>query len=98
MVRNFIFLIVVFSGLLLATIFAALNPGTMTLDLAFQEAETSISLAISVAFGAGWLFGILCAGILLYRSISERRRLRRSLTVAEAEVKALRSMPIQDAD
>ena len=98
MVRNFILIIVVLSALLAATVFAALNPGTMTLDLAFRETELPISLAMSAAFGIGWLFGLLCAGVILYRAISERRKLRRSLTIAEAEVKALRSMPIQDAD
>ncbi len=98
MVRNLIFLVVVFAGLLFATIFAALNPGLMTLDLAFQETEVPKSLALAVAFGAGWIFGLLCAGVMLLKAITEHRRLRKSLRLAEAEVKTLRSMPIQDAD
>ena len=39
MARNFLFFLVVFSGLLLAMIFAALNPGMISLDLAFAETE-----------------------------------------------------------
>jgi len=98
MVRNLIFFIVIFSGLLLAMVFAALNPGPINLDLAFTETEVQKSLALTVAFGVGWIFGLLCAGIMLIRLISERRKLRKSLRLAEAEVRTLRSMPIQDAD
>ncbi len=59
---------------------------------------TFASLALTVAFGAGWLFGMLSAGLVLLKSVGERRRLNKSLRLAEAEVKTLRSMPIQDAD
>jgi uncharacterized integral membrane protein len=98
MVRNIIFIAVIFLGLLLATVFAALNPGMTTLDLAFQEIDVPVSLALSVAFGVGWLFGLLCAGAVLIKSISDRRKMQKSLRVTEAEVKALRRMPIQHAD
>ena len=98
MARNLLFFLVVFSGLVIATIFAALNPGLISLDLAFTETEVQKSLALTVAFGAGWLFGLLSAGLVLIKSVTERRRLRKSLTLAEAEVTTLRSMPINDAD
>jgi uncharacterized integral membrane protein len=98
MVRNIIFIAVIFLGLLLATVFAALNPGMTTLDLAFQEIDVPVSLALSVAFGVGWLFGLLCAGAVLIKSIGDRRKMQKSLRVTEAEVKALRRMPIQHAD
>lgn len=98
MARNLLFFLVVILGLLLATAFAALNPGLITLDLAFTETEVQKSLALTVAFGAGWVFGLVCAALVLLKSVNERRRLRRSLNLAEAEVRNLRSMPIQDAD
>jgi putative membrane protein len=98
MVRNILFTVVIFAGLLLATVFAALNPGLTTLDLAYQEVQVPKSLALAVAFGVGWVFGLLCAGIILVKSVGERRKLRRSLQIADAEVKTLRSMPIHDAD
>lgn len=98
MARNFLFILLVLLGLLLATVFAALNPGTISLDLAFTETEAQKSLALTVAFGAGWVFGLVSAALVLLKSANERRRLRRSLNLAEAEVKTLRSMPIQDAD
>jgi len=98
MARNLLFFLVVILGLLLATVFAALNPGLITLDLAFTETEVQKSLALTVAFGAGWIFGLGSAALVLLKSANDRRRLRRSLNLAEAEVKNLRSMPIQDAD
>lgn len=98
MARNLLFFLVVLLGLLLATVFAALNPGLITLDVAFTEVEVQKSLALTVAFGAGWVFGLVCAALVLLKSVTERRRLRKSLNLAEAEVKTLRSMPIHDAD
>jgi len=98
MARKLLFFLVVFLGLLFATVFAALNPGMLTLDIAFTEVEVQKSLALTVAFGVGWLFGLVSAGLVLLKTVTERRRLRKSLTLAEAEVKTLRSMPIHDAD
>jgi uncharacterized membrane protein YciS (DUF1049 family) len=98
MVRNFVFVLLVVSVLLLAVIFAALNPGVITLDYIFGETQMQKSLALTIAFGAGWVFGLLCAGIALLKAINERRKLRKSLHLAEAEVKTLRSLPIHDAD
>lgn len=98
MARNLIFFLLIVLVLLLAIIFAALNPGLIELDYAFGEMEVQTSLALTLAFGLGWLFGLLCAGIVLLKTLNERRKLRKSLRLAEAEVKTLRSMPIQDAD
>jgi len=98
MLRKLIFVFVFIGVLLIAIAFAALNPGPITLDLAFAETETQKSLALILAFGAGWLFGLFCAGLILLKTLNERRRLRKSLNLAEAEVRNLRSLPIQDAD
>lgn len=98
MLRNILFFLLVLMGLLLATAFAALNPGLIELDLAFFETEVRKSLAMTAAFAAGWVFGLICAGVVLLRFIGERRQLRRSLGLAEAEVRTLRNMPIHDAD
>lgn len=98
MLRNILFFMVLLSGLLLATAFAALNPGVISLDLAFFETEVTKSLALIVAFGTGWVFGLVCAGLMLFKSANQRRQLRKSLGFAESEIRALRNMPIQDAD
>ena len=98
MLRNLVYFLVLLLVLLGVTVFAALNPGSLTLDLAFTQVEVQKSLALSLAFAAGWLFGVLCAALMLMKSVGERRRLRKSLGLAEAEVRALRNLPIHDAD
>ena len=92
LVRNLIYFLLLVAALLAATAFAALNPVPITLDLAFTTMELQTSLAMTLAFAAGWLFGVLL------RSVSERRRLRKATAVAEAEVRALRSLPGSAAD
>jgi uncharacterized integral membrane protein len=84
--------------LILMMVFTRLNPGLITVDLAFAAVETSIPLAFTVAFIAGWIFGILCGVLFVMRLINERRQLRRALRLSEAEVSSLRSLPIDDAD
>ena len=84
--------------LILMLVFTRLNPGLITVDLAFAAVETSIPLAFTVAFIAGWAFGILCGVLFVLRLINERRQLRRALRMSESEVSSLRSLPISDAD
>ena len=57
MLRYFLFglLLVVFS---LALVFASVNSGALTLDLAFVELETTVALAMLGFFAAGWCFGV----------------------------------------
>lgn len=79
-------------------VFTRLNPGSITVDMAFAAKETSIPVAFAVTFVAGWLFGLLCAAVFVVRLMNERRQLRRALRVSESEVSSLRSLPISDAD
>jgi len=81
----------------IATVFAWLNPGQVTLDLAFAGFETTIAMAVIVALVVGWLFGLACIGIYIISLLRQRRRLRRALTLAETEVSNLRGLPMQDA-
>jgi uncharacterized membrane protein YciS (DUF1049 family) len=98
MLRYGVFFLVVLVVFMVAVIFAAINPAPMTLDLAFTEIEMQTSLGLISFLGAGWLFGLFCAGMLLLKLLSERRQLKKALYLAEAEVKSLRSMSLQDAD
>lgn len=79
-------------------VFTRLNPGALTVDMGFVAVETSIPVAFTVTFITGWLFGILCAAVLIVRVLNERRQLRRSLRLSEAEVSSLRNLPLSDAD
>jgi uncharacterized membrane protein YciS (DUF1049 family) len=98
MLRYVVFFMVVLVVFTIAVVFAAINPAPMALDLAFATLEMQTSLALITFMTAGWLFGLLCAGFLVLRLFSEKRKLRKALELAEAEVRSLRSMPMQDAD
>ncbi len=78
--------------------FTRINPGLIEIDLAFGVIEPSIPMAFSVTFVLGWLFGLACTAFFIIRLVNERRRLRKSLRIAESEVSSLRSLPIADAD
>ncbi len=78
--------------------FANSNPGVVTLDLAFGVIQPSIPLAFSVTFVIGWVFGLLCTSVVIFRLTNERRRLRRALRNSEVEVSSLRNLPLADAD
>jgi uncharacterized membrane protein YciS (DUF1049 family) len=78
--------------------FTRINPGQLRVDLAFGSVETTIPMAFSVMFIAGWLFGLLCTALFILRLLNERRRLRAALRARESELSSLRSLPIADAD
>ena len=98
MLRYILFIFIVLFVFLTAVVFAASNPGMLTLDLAFMQLELQKSLAFILFLGVGWFVGVLCAGFLMLKLFSERRQLRKALQLAEAEINSLRSMPSHDAD
>ena len=78
--------------------FTSNNPGNVEIDLAFGVVNPSIPVAFSVTFIFGWVFGLVCTGMFIFKLINERRRLRRALRHSESEVSSLRNLPIADAD
>jgi uncharacterized integral membrane protein len=93
----FVFLLIAF--MLLAAMFAYSNPQPIDLDLGFVKLEQlPAAAAFGAVFAAGWLFGLLSAGLALLRNAGEKRRLRRDLRYAEAELSSLRGAPLQDAN
>ena len=98
-VRKIALFLSLFLVVLVAAVFAYNNPDNITVDIGFARFEqVSVSLAFAVAFAIGWFFGLLSAGFAVFRMASERRRLRRELRLAEAEVSSLRSLPLHDAN
>ena len=91
-------------GLLILLIFSAMvvftagNPDEVSIKLLHWEISSPVSLAFTVAFAIGWLFGVACMGIFALRIANERRLLRRSLRMSENEVSSLRNLPLSDAD
>jgi putative membrane protein len=85
-------------SVLLAAVFAYNNPEPVTIDAGFARfPDVSLSLALLVCTGVGWVLGLLSAGFALWRMTAERRQLRRDLKLAEAELSSLRSLPLNDA-
>jgi uncharacterized membrane protein YciS (DUF1049 family) len=98
MLRRIFWPLLLFVVLVLAVLFAAMNPGVIDVDLGLFETRIQKSLALTLAFAAGWVVGLLCLAIVLVRMLLERRRLRKALRLAESEVHALRSLPATHAD
>ncbi len=78
--------------------FTSINPGVMSIDLAFGVIQPSKPVAFAVTFLLGWTFGLLSMSFFSWRLVNERRRLRAALRNSETEVAGLRSLPIDDAD
>jgi uncharacterized membrane protein YciS (DUF1049 family) len=85
--------------MVLAAAFAYSNPQPIDVDLGFVRIEQlSLAAIFAVVFTIGWLFGLLSAGLALWRSAAERRRLRKDLQYAEAELNTLRQTPLPNAN
>ena len=86
-------------AVLITAVFAYNNPERIPVDLGIVRLENvPVPLAFAVCLAIGWVFGLLSAWAAVLRMSTERRRLRRDLRLAEAEVKSLRSLPLHDAD
>ena len=79
-------------------VFTAGNPGEVNIKLLHWEFSSPVSLAFTIAFAFGWLFGVICMGMYALKVSNERRMLRRSLRMSENEVSSLRSLPLDNAD
>lgn len=88
-------IILIFSAMV---VFTAGNPGEVSIKLLHWEIISPVSLALTVTFAIGWLFGIICMGLYALKVANERRMLRRSLRMSENEVSSLRSLPLNDAE
>jgi len=96
--RRFAFIALLIVLMLLAAMFAYSNPQPIDVDIGLVRVEQiSMALAFAVVFICGWLFGLLTAGLALWRHAVEKRRLRKDLRYAEAELSTLRGAPLQDA-
>ncbi len=96
MLRRILLFIVVVLVAGTVVVFWGLNPGTVDLDLGFANFTTDLPAAFVATFVFGWLFGLVCASLYLLRVANDRRKIRKRLRHAEAEVSSLRSLPLQD--
>ena len=87
-VRRLTFAAVLILLLLLAGVFAYSNPQPIDIDIGFTRFEQDpMALAFAITLILGWLFGLFSAGLALWRSAGEKRRLKQDLKYAEAELR-----------
>ena len=97
--RRVVFFALLAIIVLAAAVFAYGNPETISVDIGVTRLENvPASVAFAVAFALGWGFGLVSAALAMLKMAADRRRLRRELRFAEAEVRGLRSFPLQDAN
>ena len=89
MVRRLAFAAILISLILLTGVFAYSNPQPIDVDVGFMRFEqVPMAIAFAIALAVGWLAGVLSAGLALWRSAGEKRRLKQDLKYAEAELRA----------
>ena len=87
--RRLAYATVLISLLLLTGVFAFSNPQPIDVDIGLVRFEqVSMAIAFAITLALGWLLGVLSAGLALWRSAAEKRRLRQDLKYAEAELRA----------
>jgi uncharacterized integral membrane protein len=89
MVRRLAYAAILISLILLTGVFAYSNPQPIDVDVGFmrfQQVPMAVAFALALTFG--WLIGVLSAGLALWRSAGEKRRLKQDLKFAEAELRA----------
>jgi hypothetical protein len=86
--RRLLFVAVLLLLMLMTGVFAYSNPSPIDIDVGFLRFEqVSMAAAFAIVLAVGWLLGLVSAGIALWRSAGEKRRLRQDLKYAEAELR-----------
>jgi hypothetical protein len=86
--RRLLFVAVLLLLMLMTGVFAYSNPAPIDVDVGFLRFEqVSMAVAFAIVLAIGWLLGLVSAGIALWRSAGEKRRLRQDLKYAEAELR-----------
>jgi len=92
--RRLAFVAVLLLLMLLTGVFAYSNPEPIDIDVGFVRfRQVSLAAAFAVVLAVGWLLGLLSAGIALWRSAGEKRRLKQDLQYAEAESRTRQTSP-----
>lgn len=98
MIRKIVLITLAIAVFALAAFFASVNPDIVPVDLLFGKIEASLTVVIVVSLGLGWVLGLLSMSVVVLRMMAQRRKLRRSLRIADKEVLNLRSMPAAASD
>lgn len=82
------FILLLLLVMILAMVFVALNPQPAFVELAWVRWQTSVGLALVIAFAVGLVAGLAIRVVWVAELLSERGRLRRALKAAEARVRS----------
>jgi hypothetical protein len=86
--RRLLFVAVLLLLMLMTGVFAYSNPEPIDVDIGIMRFEqVSMAAAFAIVLALGWLLGLVSAGVALWRSAGEKRRLRQDLQYAEAELR-----------
>jgi len=92
--RRLAFVTVLLVLILLTGVFAYSNPEPIDIDVGVMRFEqVPMAAAFAIVLALGWLLGLLSAGIALWRSAGEKRRLKQDLQYAEAELRTRQASP-----
>jgi len=83
------FIALLLLAMLIALVFATLNPQPVQLELAFMQMHLPLGVALVIACALGLAIGVLIRGRWVAELLSERGRLRRALKAAEAKTREL---------
>jgi uncharacterized integral membrane protein len=81
--KRFISLLII--AMFIALVFAALNPQSVQVELAFMQVRLPMGIALVIACAFGLAIGVMMRGAWVAELLSERGRLRRALKAAEAK-------------
>lgn len=81
---------------MLGAVFAVLNAEPVQFNYYFGSLALPLSLVMTIALGAGMLFGILACMGLMFGMKRENLQLRRKSQLASQEVNNLRALPLKD--
>jgi hypothetical protein len=92
--RRLLFVAVLLVLMLMTGVFAYSNPQPIDIDIGVMRFEqVSMAAAFAIVLALGWLLGLVSAGVALFRSAGEKRRLRQDLKYAEAELRTRQTSP-----
>ncbi len=92
--RRLLFVAVLLVLMLMTGVFAYSNPRPIDIDIGLMRFEqVSMAAAFAIVLALGWLLGLVSAGVALWRSAGEKRRLRQDLQYAEAELRTRQTSP-----
>lgn len=97
MLRTVLLLLLVVLAFLVILTFSWLNPGSITVDVAFAEVTVLKSLAFAIAIVIGWMMGMLSMLAFILKLANDKRRLRKMARIAQAEASNLQTLPISNA-